>query len=113
MFASERIDNTPDLVIGFITNHHAQRVGMIADAIRKIHTPKHLMLMTAAGIMGDDAEIEEKPGVSLIGFKLPGVEMHPYMLDATWARDRSGGACIEDREHDRDLRDTRVLVLLR
>jgi len=73
-----------DIVIGFVTPSFAQRVGMIADAIRNQLSPKHLLLVSAAGIMGDDTEIGGGTGVSLLAGHMPGVHMHPYMLDATW-----------------------------
>jgi len=82
--AHRSLNGPADLVIGFVTQHHAQRVGMIADAIRARLSPKHLLLVSAAGIMGDDTEIGSGPGISLIAASMPGVRMHPYMLDATW-----------------------------
>lgn len=78
------LDGSADLVIGFVTPAYSQRVGMIADAIRNQLSPKHLLLLSASSIMGGDAEIGPGPGLSLMGFRLPGVSMHPYMLDATW-----------------------------
>ncbi len=86
--ASERtkqfIHSPADLVIGFVTASYAQRVGMIADAIRNSLAPKHLLLVSAAGIMGNDTEIIEGPGISLLAMNLPRVDLHPYTLDATW-----------------------------
>jgi len=82
--AHSTLNGPADLVMGFVTPHHAQRVGMIADAIRARLSPKHLLLVSAAGIMGDDAEIGSGPGISLVAASMPGVRMHPYMLDATW-----------------------------
>ncbi|MFK7760231.1 MAG: FIST N-terminal domain-containing protein [Phycisphaerales bacterium] len=73
-----------DLVIGFVTPKFGQRVGMIADAIRSYLGPKHILLVSAQGIMGNDLEIDDEAGVSLMAARLPGVEMHPYFLDASW-----------------------------
>ena len=81
---SASLVGSTDLVMGFVTPHHAQRVGMIADALRTELSPKHLLLVSAAGIMGNDAEIGSGPGISLVAASMPGVRMHPYMLDATW-----------------------------
>jgi len=73
-----------DLVIGFVTPPFTQRMGMIADAIRDRLSPKHVLLVSALGVMGNDTEIGTVSGVSLMGARLPGVEIHPYTLDATW-----------------------------
>jgi small ligand-binding sensory domain FIST len=82
--AKQHVRAPADLVIGFVTPSFAQRVGMIADAVRSSLSPKHLLIVSAAGIMGNDTEIIEGPGISLLAMNLPGVELHPYTLDATW-----------------------------
>ncbi len=73
-----------DLVMGFVTPPFAQRVGMIADVIRDQLSPRHLLLVSSAGIMGDDSEIDSGPGISLLGASLPGVVTHPYWIDGSW-----------------------------
>lgn len=73
-----------DLVIGFVTPPFAQRVGMIADVIRSQLNPKHLLIVSSGAIAGNDSEMGPKPAISLLGGSMPGVEVHPYMLDATW-----------------------------
>lgn len=82
--ARAKIHGSVDMVIGFVTPHFAQRVGMIADTIRDQLTPKHLLLVSAAGIMGGDNEITGNAGISLLAASMPGVDCHPYTLDATW-----------------------------
>ena len=99
------LDGEADLVIGFVTPPFSQRVGMIADAIRSTLPSKHLMLVSAQSIMGNDDEISGAPGISLMGMSLPGVTMTPYTLDATWGsmdpaqRAAKAGETIGASEH--------------
>jgi small ligand-binding sensory domain FIST len=83
ILVKDSIASSADLVIGFITPPFAQRVGMIADVIRDQLSPKHLLLISASGIMSGDHEILGRPAISLMGMSLPGVQMHPYVFDAT------------------------------
>ncbi len=73
-----------DLVMGFVTPPFAQRMGMIADVIRNRLNPKHLLMVSSGVIAGNDSELGPNPAISLIGGAFPGVQIHPYMLDATW-----------------------------
>ena len=76
--------NSIDLVIGFVTPPFAQRVGMIADVLRARLNPRHLLLVSSGVIAGDDYELGPSAAISIFGGCFPGVQVHPYMLDATW-----------------------------
>jgi len=75
------LDGPPDLVMGFVTQPFAQRVGMIADSIGSVLSPRHLALITAQGVMGADSEVSGSPAVALLAMRLPGVTVHPYWVD--------------------------------
>jgi len=83
--AARRLEGTiganPDLVMGFVTQPFAQRIGMIADAIGTALSPSHLLLTTCAGVMGADTEVGGAPALSLLAMRLPRVAVHPYWLD--------------------------------
>ena len=81
------LGSPPDLVIGFVTPPFAQRVGMIADAIRDRCAPTHLMLVTSAAVMCADQEADSAPAVALLGATLPGVHIHPYWAEHLNAND--------------------------
>jgi small ligand-binding sensory domain FIST len=91
--AGDLLDSlSADLVIVSVTAEFASRVGMIADVIRSHLSPKNLLIVTAAGIMGGATELHDKPGVSVMAMHLPGVDIHPF-----WIEHLAGNATIESR----------------
>ena len=70
----------PDLVVVFISAHHAAgflRVpSLIAAELGGI-----LLGCSAGGVIGGGHEIEQRPGVSVTAAIMPGVAIHPFQLD--------------------------------
>ncbi len=71
----------PDLVLLFISPHHAENCeALIAEVRDKINT-RNLIGCTAAGIIGPNKEVEDAPAISIWAAKLPGVRVLPFVID--------------------------------
>lgn len=82
-----KLDRRPDLLMVFVTPHHAQRMGMIADTLRDSLSAEHMVGVSAASIMCGSTEINDSPGVSLLACNLPGVRVSPFWVDHISPRD--------------------------
>ena len=71
----------PDLVVVFISAHHAAGFHRVPAMIREETRAGVLLGCSAGGVIGGGSEIERRPGVSLTGAVLPGVRVHPFHLD--------------------------------
>lgn len=84
-----RLDSAPDLLMAFVTPHHAQRMGMIADTLRDALGSSHMLGVSASAIMSGDSEINQGPGLALLAMRLPGVQISPFWVDHLSPRDSS------------------------
>lgn len=74
-------DTKPDLLMVFVTLHHARRMGMIADTLRDRLNSKHMLGVTASGVMSGPTEIEQGPALSVLACSFPGVGINPFWVD--------------------------------
>jgi small ligand-binding sensory domain FIST len=72
---------SPDLVMLFASGEHAGRMGMIEDRVRERTGARHVMAVTASGVMGGRQDRETGPGLSGMAMRLPGVRIKPYWID--------------------------------
>ena len=79
----------PDLLMVFVTPHHSQRMGMIADTLRDALGSNHMLGVSAASIMSGSSEISDGPGVSVLACSFPGVRISPFWVDHISPRDSS------------------------
>lgn len=84
---SAKLDHTPDLLMVFVTPHHAQRMGMIADTLRDTINANHMIGVSAASVMSGTSEINDSPGIALLACNLPGVRISPFWVDHISPRD--------------------------
>jgi small ligand-binding sensory domain FIST len=77
----QRLDSAPDLLMIFVTPHHAQRMGMIADTLRESLGSAHMLGVSANAIMSGVTEINNDAGISLLACSLPGVRISPFWVD--------------------------------
>lgn len=84
-----RFDAAPDLLMAFVTPHHAQRMGMIADTLRDALGSKHMLCVSASAIMSGESEINQGPGLALLACKFPGVRISPFWVEHLSGRDSS------------------------
>jgi small ligand-binding sensory domain FIST len=82
-----KLDHTPDLLMVFVTPHHAQRMGMIADTLRDTINANHMIGVSAASVMSGTSEINDSPGIALLACNLPGVRISPFWVDHISPRD--------------------------
>lgn len=92
-----------DLVIVFLGGVHTQNAQAVSATIAAGLRPRHLLGVTAGGVVADGAELERPDGISIWAARLPGAELTPLRLDPP----------VDDRATWREPpADARALVLL-
>lgn len=71
---------TPDLVVAFVSPHHAAGFGRLPKLV-EAEMGGLLLGCSAGGVIGGGHEIEQRPGVSLTAATLPGVTIRPFHLE--------------------------------
>jgi len=71
----------PDLVVTFFTAHHAGEAAVIGRRIREVLQPTVLLGCPAAGVIGEDVEVEERAGTVIWAAHWPGVQLTPFRLE--------------------------------
>jgi small ligand-binding sensory domain FIST len=82
-----KLTTKPDLLMVFVTPHHAQRMGMIADTLRDVLGSNHMLGVSASAIMSGVSEINDAPGIALLACTMPGVRISPFWVDHISPRD--------------------------
>lgn len=73
-------DAQADLVVAFLSPHHASAFRELPARIQ-LHFPRALLVGCAAsGVIGAGHEVEARPALSLTCASLPGVELRPFHL---------------------------------
>lgn len=71
----------PDLVVAFVSPHHAAAFRELATRVQ-LHFPRALLVgCSAGGVIGAGHEVEARPALSLTCAVLPGVELKAVHLD--------------------------------
>jgi small ligand-binding sensory domain FIST len=99
----------PDLAVLFLGGAHADEAEQLAAGIRDRLRPRHLLGVSAGGVVADGAELERPDGLSLWAAVLPGARLTPLRYEAPRAAvpgARAGVAWPEPPE------DTAALILL-
>lgn len=77
----ERLDGAaPDLLLAFFSGHHQAAWRKMGERLRAALPDALLLGCTAHSVIGAGREVEEGPGVALVGALLPGVRIHPFHL---------------------------------
>lgn len=71
-----------DLAVAFVSSHHAEALGTLAERVVSLGLARHLIGCTGESIVGEDREVEESPAISLWAIHLPGVEVKPIRMGA-------------------------------
>jgi small ligand-binding sensory domain FIST len=75
------LDGAPaELVLAFVTDHHAGRFSRLAAEIRHRLPGALLLGCSAGGAIGGGIEVEHHPAVSLTAASLPGVRITPFRV---------------------------------
>jgi small ligand-binding sensory domain FIST len=67
-----------DLAMVFLSHAHVEHASEIIDVVRTDLRAGCLIGVSASGVLGGAIEIEGSPGVSVIGMRLPGVQITPF-----------------------------------
>ncbi len=94
-----QLGSSPDLLMLFVTRHHARRMGMIADTLRDELRSSHMLGITASGVMLGPTELEQGAGLSVMACRFPGVRINPFWIDHLSPRDSMEvrAAALSDR----------------
>jgi small ligand-binding sensory domain FIST len=104
----EQVGVGPDLAVLFVTAPHLGLTAEIADTVRTVLQPGHLLGGSATAVIGGATEVEDGPAISLWAGRTGPVEpvrLQTQRLNGGWALTGLPGL-------DDDLVDDRVLLLL-
>ncbi|MBH24342.1 MAG: hypothetical protein CMH57_07820 [Myxococcales bacterium] len=71
----------PDLVMVFVSEHHAEHWDHLPDAIAAAMDCPVVLGCTSGGVIGGGHEVEQRPAIALVAAHLPGVALKPFHLD--------------------------------
>jgi small ligand-binding sensory domain FIST len=74
-------DAEPDLVVAFVSPHHAEAYDALPAGIEAAFPGALLIGCSASGVIGGGHEVEERPALSLTAAALPGVHLRPLVFD--------------------------------
>lgn len=77
----QQLGSAPDLLMVFVSIHHARKMGMIADTLRDRLSSSHMLGITAAGVMSGPTIIDDGPALSVLACRFPGVGINPFWID--------------------------------
>ena len=88
---AEQLDGeTADLVVAFVTAHHADALGRLSTECRSRGMGRHFLGATGESIAGEDREIEGATAAALWAIRLPeGATIRPVRME--WAEDGISG----------------------
>ena len=77
---------TPDLVLAFVAGPGATRAAVAAEALRAELQPGTFAAVSARGVVTREHEFEQGIALSVVGARLPGVQVRPFLLlQETWS----------------------------
>src|SRR5262249_14226359 len=76
----ELADAKPDLVLAFVSPHHATAYGQLPDMVSSEFPDSLLLGCSADGVIGAGHEVEQRAAFSLTAASLPGVQLQPIQL---------------------------------
>ncbi len=82
----------------FLSPHHLHMARTVTASVRAALGPEILIGVSGEGVVGGESELENSPGLSLLGLHLPGVAMRAFRTDQ-WP------AMKEAPEEEGQLRD--------
>ena len=75
-------DESPDLVMVFVSAHHAAGYGAVPKLVRR-HIGEGLLIgCSGGGVIGAGREVEHRPGLAIAAAHLPGVRLLPFHVDS-------------------------------
>ena len=74
-------EQRPDLVVAFVSAHHAARYDELPSLVRELFGECALVGCSGGGVIGAGREVEERPGLSLTAAVLPDVSIVGFHID--------------------------------
>jgi small ligand-binding sensory domain FIST len=74
-------DAEPDLVIAFVSPHHADAYDALPAGVEEVFPHALVFGCSASGVIGNGHEVEARPALSLTAARLPGVQLSPLVFD--------------------------------
>ena len=74
-------DQKPDLVVAFVSAHHAARYDELPGLVREFFGDAFLVGCSGGGVIGAGREVEDRPGLSLTVASLPNVAIRGIHVD--------------------------------
>ena len=71
-------DQPPDLVVAFVSAHHAARYDELPDLVHELLGDCTLVGCSGGGVIGAGREVENRPGFSLTAAVLPEISVAPF-----------------------------------
>lgn len=84
-------DAQPDLAVVFVSPHFESGYDRVVQLMGQRLGPAKIFGCSGGGIIGDGVEVEQRPGISITGASLPGVEIHDFHLDGDSLPDLDAG----------------------
>ena len=100
-----------DLAIVFFTASHVPNADLLAETLKRELSPGCLIGASARGVVTSRHELEADPALSLLVARLPGVELHPFVLvNAGW--DAASESPEEFQRHAPHAKGAELVMLL-
>lgn len=72
----------PDLVLAFVSAQHAPDYDGLGDRLRRATGARRLVGTSAGAVVRDDRELEDGPGIALLGVRAAGIEVRTTTMEA-------------------------------
>lgn len=73
-------DDPPDLLLVFFTSHHVPAAESIAESLKARFRPGCLAGVSGGAVITTSQEIESGPALVLVGARMPGVAVKPFVV---------------------------------
>lgn len=82
-----RMEGRTDVAIAFFSGHHVRRADVITSGIYDLLAPQTVIGCTCVSVVGNDEELEDSPGLTVLAMALPGVEVFTFTdSELDWPR---------------------------
>jgi small ligand-binding sensory domain FIST len=110
-FASAFGEESPDLLLAFFTSHHVPAAESLAETLKTRLKPGCLAGISGGAVVTTSQEIESGPALVLVGARMPGVQVKPFILvPSAWGEAMNDAAEFE--RHTSGVTGAEMVVLL-
>ncbi len=106
----EAVGTGPDLVVVFAGGAHAEFLGEVAAAVRRVLQPGTLLASSASSVLGGTQEAEDVPALSVLAAR--GLDVRPLRLTTGPVEDDGDGLAVSVQGVPTSVPDDAVVLLL-